>query len=102
MKWFDLAKMLVPVVGAVVPGAAPLVPFILTGIHEAEALHGDDGQAKKAHVLTLVANGAAAVSATGKVSIDPGLAVAVTNAVFQAVDNVHDVVKANQPASTGT
>lgn len=95
MTWFDLAKLLIPVVGAVVPGAGPLVPLILAGITEAQALHDVDHPLdKKAHVLNVVAIGAAAATATGKVRIDPAQAAVVTNSVFDAVDAVHAIVKA--------
>ena len=97
MKWAELAKFLIPVVAAFVPGAAPLAPLILSGVNEAEQLVSASGADKKAHVLRLVAAGAATATATGKVTIDPTTAVAVTEAVFAAVDGVHAVVNANQP-----
>ena len=93
MKWFEIVKLVLPIVGIVVPGAAPLVPMIMGGIHEAEQLPGADGPTKKAHVMNIVADGAQAASATGKVAIDPTTAVAITEKVFDVVDAVHKVVK---------
>lgn len=97
MKWSLLAKLLLPVLAIAVPGATPVIPWIAQGIDEADTLF-TDGADKKAHVLNLVADGAAAVSATGKVQVDPVSAQVVTQAVFQAIDSVNAVVKANQPA----
>jgi hypothetical protein len=94
MKWLDLAKLLLPIVGGLVPGAAPLVPTILIGITDAEHL-GEDGAAKKAHVLQLVADGAATANATGKVTIDPTQAVFAAESVFNVVDSVRSTLKAN-------
>jgi hypothetical protein len=95
MKWFDIAKALLPVVGALIPGAGPLVPFIIVGVHEAEAIPGATGAEKQAHVLNVVADGAAAATASGKVAIDPAAAMTATTAVFSAVDAVHAIVTAN-------
>jgi hypothetical protein len=95
MKWFELARFIVPIVGVAVPGAAPFIPAIMAGVNEAEQLHADsDGATKKQHVLNLVVAGAEAATASGKVSIDPANALDVTNAVFSAVDAVHAIVKA--------
>jgi hypothetical protein len=101
MKWFDIAKALLPVVGALVPGAGAVVPFIVVGIHEAEAIKGATGAEKQAHVLNVVANGAAAASASGKVAIDPAAAMTATTAVFSAVDAVHAIVTANKDQKVG-
>lgn len=100
MNWINLARLLIPILGVVVPDAAPLVPMILHGVDEAEAIHGaGTGAAKKAHVLALVRDGATTASATGKVHIDPGKATNITEAVFNAVDDVHAIVQANQPTA---
>lgn len=97
MNWINLAKLLIPILGVAVPGAAPLVPLILHGVVEAEAIHGaGTGPVKKAHVLQLVRDGADAVSASGKVVIDAEKATDITTAVFRAVDGVHAIVQENQ------
>lgn len=96
MKWFQIAQFVLPL-AALIPGAAPLIPFISAGINEAQQIHGDSNNAEKQqHVLNVVAAGAAAVSATGKVSIDPTEAQAVTNAVFSTINSVQAMVKQNQ------
>jgi hypothetical protein len=101
MKWFQLAQMIVPILSVAVPGVAPLAPWILAGVTEAQAIHGPDKpEEKQSHVLNLVANCAAAVSATGKVVIDPTQAVAITQSVFNAIDAVHAIAKAQPATST--
>lgn len=101
MKWFERAMALIPILGFLYPPARPLVPLILAGVTEAQAIHGaDNNEVKKAHVLNLVAVGAAAATATGKVAIDPTQATTITQSVFAAIDAVHAIVKA-QPAAAG-
>jgi hypothetical protein len=100
MKWFQLAQGIVTILSTASPAVAVLAPFLIGGIGEAQQIHGSDApEAKKAHVLNLVAASAAAVSATGKVTIDPTEAVAITQNVFSAIDSVHAIVKA-QPTVT--
>lgn len=102
MKWLELAKLLLPVVCAVIPGAKPLEPFILAGATEAQAIHGADKPGEKqAHVLNVVALGAEAATATGKVAIEPAQAAMITQSVFSAIDAVHAIVKA-QPVAAGS
>jgi hypothetical protein len=101
MKWFELAKLLCRFVVAVVPGAAPLVPLILAGVTEAQAIHGADKPSEKqAHVLNLVANRRRGGDGDGKVVIDPTQATTITQSVFNAIDAVHAIVKAQPATST--
>lgn len=95
-KWLELVRTLAPVILAVVPKGdkiAPLVPVILHGIAEAEAIKGATGEQKKAHVLELVQTGVTAANATGKVHLDPAELGAATSkgidAVVQGVNAVH-------------
>jgi hypothetical protein len=101
MKWKEIAELLLPTVGALVPAAAPYVPLMHVGIQEADALF-TDGTEKAAHVENLVATGAAAATATGKVAIDPTTAVGITRSVFSIIDSVHQVLKANPPQPAAT
>ena len=94
MKWFELAKLLMPVLAVALPGSAPLIPFIEDGITQAQLVHGDTNNAAKKQ---LVYDAAAAASATHKVAIDPATAVVITDAVFATIDNVHKIVQANPP-----
>lgn len=92
MKWFQLAQLLAPILGVVIPGAGPVVPFILAGIHDAQAIHGDtNNSAKKA----LVYDAVSAAVASGKVNIPQQAATQLTDAVFQSIDNVQVIAKAN-------
>lgn len=101
-KFFDIARMILPLLGFLVPGAAPILPYILDGITAAEAIPGASGADKKAHALQVVSDGAAAVTASGKLTIDPAAAVATATAVFSAVDNVKAIVASAQPTPTAT
>jgi hypothetical protein len=94
-KWSDIAKAVIPVVGAFVPALRPLVPAILVGISEADALAGASNDAKRQHVLTIVTVEAQAASATGKLAIDPATARNLTDDVFDAIDDVKKIAAAN-------
>jgi hypothetical protein len=96
MKWFEVAQLLAPLVGLLIPGSAPVIPLIIRGVTEAEAIPGATGADKKAHVLNLVAASAEAETAIGTLTIPPAAALQIANAVFQAVDGVRAVVLVNQ------
>ena len=75
---FDLKKFVAvvsqvgPVVLAMVPGGdkiAPVIPKIVDGIKEAEAMKGASGADKKRHVLNIVEQAVGVANTTGKVSI---------------------------------
>ncbi len=96
MKWFHALTLLAPALGLIIHGAGVLIPSIIAAANEAELIPGADGPAKKQHVMNIVTAGAAAATLTGKVTIPPADAYTVTNAVFEAVDGVHAIAKANQ------
>jgi len=94
MAKFDMHKFLAvlgavgPLVLALVPGSekiATVIPVILTGIAEAEAIKGATGAEKKAHVLEIVAAGVAVANATGKVILVPA---EVTEVASHGIDTV--------------
>lgn len=99
MKWWQVAlavasnplMRMVPIVGQI-------VPFIADGVMHAQQLHGDTNND---HKRQIVIDAALAASSTGKVKVDPIAAVAVTNAVLDAIDQIHAVVKANQAPAVG-
>lgn len=97
MKWWQIALAVAgnPAM-ALIPGVGPLLPFIVDGVQVAQHLHGDTNNEAKRQ---LVVDAAQAASASGKVKIDPAAALAVTNAVLTSIDQIHAVVKANQPAA---
>lgn len=99
-KWSDIARAIVPIAGAFIPAFAPLVPAVLVGINEADALPGASNDAKRQHVLNIVIVGAQTATATGKVRIDPNAAVTITDAVFDAIDNVKHIAAANATIET--
>jgi hypothetical protein len=97
MKWFAIAKILLPVIGSLVPGASALIPYIGDAIGAVQLIHGDTNNAAKKQ---LVFDGVAVATATGKVNIDPATAQAITSCVFDTIDNVKKIVQANTPTST--
>lgn len=95
-KWFQLALHALPLVGILVPGAGPLVPFIQDGILAAQGLHGDTNNDAKRRI---VLDGAAAASASGKLTIDPETAIRITDSVLNTIDGIHAIAKANHKVS---
>jgi hypothetical protein len=97
MKWHQLANILAPALAIAFPVAAPAIPAILTAINEAQAAHPDSDEsreAKREHVFRAVMAGSdVATELTGK-RIPPAAAVAITQAVFQSVDAIHAIGKA--------
>lgn len=95
IDWKTILHLAVPLVCAVVPGAAPLTPLILAGISEAESLSGASGAEKKAHALNLVATGIAATNAAaGKEILEPIATSATASAVIDSVVGVTNLVHA--------
>lgn len=93
-------KLALPILGVLVPGSAAFLPLINIGVSEAAALPGASGADKRAHVLNLVAVGAAAASATGKVPIDPATAQAIAANVISVIDGIksaHETAVAATP-----
>lgn len=99
MKWFDLARLALPLIGIALPRAAPVIPIIAGAIEEAAKSFPDSDEsreAKREHVFRAVAGSADAVSTLTPAKINAGEAVAATQAVFQAIDAIHAIAKANQ------
>lgn len=92
MKWLDVAKGALPLVALLYPPAAPLIPFILAGAHEAEQLPGASGEQKRDHVINIVVTAAQGAASQG-VPVNPQTAAATTLAVFNVVDGVKQTVK---------
>lgn len=102
VRWVDIARLVIPAI-VFIPGAAPLVPVILTGVNEADKIFGEDPQSeteKRQHVFNLVADGVKGVGDVGAAQIDPVRAQAVTEAVFDAIDNVKAIVKEEAEAGS--
>lgn len=100
----DIAKVVAPAVLSVVPGVPPVViPLIVHGITEAEALPGATGAEKKAHVLALVNDGLMTANATGKVVIPTGdILASVSGGIDAAVTAVKAVKDSHKPEATNT
>lgn len=99
-NFLAIFRLALPILGVLVPGSAAYLPLINIGVGEAAALPGSSGAEKRAHVLNLVAAGAAAASATGKVPIDPATAQAIAANVIQVVDGIkasHEAAVAATP-----
>lgn len=101
---FDLDKFLsvVSIVGPLVlmnvPGGqniAVLLPTIINGIKEAEAIAGATGPEKKAHVMALVADAVTVANATGRIHIDVA---EVQGVVSNGIDVVIGVINVIQGA----
>lgn len=92
-KWLQIVEQLAPLALSFTP-AAPLAPFIVPAIMEAEAASKPgSGADKLAHVRQAVQVGIAAVNAqAGHVEIDPTLVdTALTNGVATVVSVVNTV-----------
>ena len=84
-KWFDIIRLVTPIVAAFVPGAAPLAPYILAGIQEAEQLKNATGEAKKAHALAVVGNGIKVTNTLRPGTIEPTTGAAAASAAIETV-----------------
>jgi hypothetical protein len=105
MKWLSFLQMLAPAL-ALIPGFGPIIPFIVAGAMDAEALHGSNptndpaiDAAKHDHVVALVTDAASALNATGKITLPPALVSSVTTSVFKTIDDVQQVFLANHPST---
>jgi hypothetical protein len=100
MRWIDIARLALPILGIALPRAAPVIPIIAGAIDEAQRALPDSTEsreAKREHVFRTVAAGADVASSLTDRKIDAGEAVSATQAVFQAIDAIHAIAKANQP-----
>lgn len=106
-RFVEIVDRLGPAVLAVVPGGdkiAPLVPKIVHGIKEAQAMKGASGADKKQHVLNVITDGADVAAAAGvHVSSEEITAIAShgIDTVIEAVHVVEDA-KAAKAARTAT
>lgn len=107
-KWFQLITGLAPLILANVKGGdkiTSVIPVIVAGIQEAEAIAGASGAQKKDHVLKTVEVGVAAANATGKVQLN---AEEVKQAASDGIDAVISVVhvvegaKVTRPPANGS
>jgi len=79
-KWLKTVLQVAPVLLVLVPGIPPiLVPLIVKGIAEAQAIKGASGADKKRHVLTLVEDAVTAVNAVKPGTIPDPAAVLVAS-----------------------
>lgn len=101
-RFVEIVDRLGPAVLAVVPGGdkiAPVVPKIVHGIKEAQAIKGASGAEKKAHVMAILEDGAdVANAAGGHVSADELKSIA-SHGIDAVVEAVHVVegAKATRP-----
>lgn len=101
-RFVEILDRVGPSILAVVPGGekiAPLVPKIVHGIKEAQAMKGASGEEKKAHVLAAIADGADVAKAAGvHVSTEEITAIA-SKGIDAVVETVHVVegAKATRP-----
>lgn len=97
VDWKAILHLAVPIICAVVPAAAPLAPFIIAGISEAEAIKGASSAEKKAHALNIITAGATATNvAAGKVVIDPMLVTATASQAIDTAVGVTNLIHKNQ------
>ena len=95
MKWYQVFQFVLPLVAQFIPKIIPLVPYIQTGVTEAQAIAGASNADKLAHLTNVVKAGASAVSATGKAKINPDEAASVLTSAVAVVDAVHAILKDN-------
>jgi hypothetical protein len=96
MKWYQVFQFVLPLVAQFFPKIIPLVPYIQQGVTEAQAIAGASNADKLEHLTNVVKDGAAAISLTGTVTIDPNEAANVLNSAVSVVDSFHAILKANQ------
>jgi hypothetical protein len=101
-RFVEIVDRLGPVVLAVVPGGdkiAPLVPTIVHGIKEAQAMKGASGAEKKRHVLNAITDGADVAAAAGVHVSSEEIAAIASRGIDTVVEAVHVVegAKATRP-----
>ncbi len=103
-RFVEIVDRVGPAVLAVMPGGdkiAPIVPKIVHGIKEAQAMKGASGAEKKAHVLAAIADGAAVANATGKVKISGDELQAIAGKGIDTVIEAVHVVEGAKVAREG-
>ena len=92
MNWFALVKALAPAILAIIPGIpSTLIPVIVEGIGQAEAIVGAKGPQKLEHVVSAVATAMKAVEVLQPMSNPEQVEASVrvgTSAVVQAANAV--------------
>jgi hypothetical protein len=102
MKWTDVANYAIPFLGIVLPKARELAPLILQSVNEAQRAFPDSDETreqKRQHVFASVLAATAATASATDRQIDAGQAIAATQAVFQAIDAIHAIAKAQQTSA---
>jgi hypothetical protein len=106
-RFIEIVDRLAPAVLAVTPGGdkiAPLVPKIVKGIKEAQAIKGASGAEKKQHVLNTIAAGADVARGAGvKISSEEITAIA-SRGIDTVIEAVHVVegAKATRPGEVSS
>ena len=102
-RFVEIVDRLAPAVLAVVPNGekiAPLVPRIVHGIKEAQAIKGATGEEKKKHVLAAITDGATVAAAAGAhVSSEEIVAIA-SKGIDTVIEAVH-VIEGAKAARAG-
>lgn len=99
-KWLTLAANLAPLILGAIPGLhAALIPAIVAGIQDAEALPSASGADKKAHVLGLVNDAVAGINAsTSKTTLDPTTTLTTASAAIDTTVGVINLIHGAQTA----
>lgn len=106
-RFVEIVDRVAPAILAVVPNGdkiAPLVPKIVHGIKEAQAMKGASGAEKKQHVLNTISDGADVAAAAG-VKISSGEITAIASrGIDTVIEAVHVVegAKATRPGEVSS
>jgi hypothetical protein len=91
--WLRLVTLLAPVVLMAVPKAAPIAPYVIAGITEAEQIKGASGPDKKTHALNVVEDGIKAINAvTASNKVLPAEGRAIAADVIDTVVMITNIV----------
>jgi hypothetical protein len=101
-RFVEIVDRVAPAVLAVVPNGdkiAPLVPKIVHGIKEAQAIKGASGAEKKQHVLNTITDGADVAAAAGVKVSSTEIAAIASKGIDTVIEAVHVVegAKATRP-----
>lgn len=101
MKWTDIANYVAPILGIVIPRARTLIPALLQAINEAQRMFPDTDETreqKRAHVFAAVLAFVNGERAGAGAPIGLGDVIAAIQTIFQAIDAIHAIAKAQQAA----
>lgn len=106
-RFVEIVDRLAPAVLAVVPGGdkiAPLVPRIVSGIKEAEAIKGATGAEKKRHVLNVITAGADVAKGAGVHVSSEEITAIASKGIDTVIDAVHVVegAKVTKPGASSS